>query len=172
MESRLSVPGDGYRYPTEKHLALIMNLDSIRDFVSGPDDDAEDAIDDTDMFYMLDSADFDALVVAINGFLPKPVLSVVDTAAPGEWAVPRFDCDGRSSTFKTMICKEDLLYGLLAINEVLGPEFAVFIATDTLGDDEVAVTVLPTQFARDLRLEASEQFDCRLTEISAAQDAF
>ncbi|TWU46387.1 hypothetical protein [Rubripirellula reticaptiva] len=149
-----------------------MNLDSFRDFVCGSEDDAEDAIDDTSMFYWLDSADFDALVTAMNEFLPSPILSVVDTASPGEWAIPRFDCDGRRSTFKTMICKEDLLHGLLAINEVLGPEFTVYIAADTLGDDAVAVTVLPTKFAHDLQRDVPEQFDSRLTDVIAGQEAF
>jgi hypothetical protein len=124
------------------------------------------------MFYWLDSADFDALVAAMNEFLPNPILSVVDTAPPGEWAIPRFDCDGRSSTFDTMICKEDLLNGLLAINEVMGPGFTVYIAADTLGDDAVAVTVLPTEFAHDLRRDGTEQFDSRLTDVIAAHEAF
>jgi hypothetical protein len=149
-----------------------MNLDLIRDFVSGPEGDAEDAIDDSEMFYMFGSADFDELVAALNDFLPAPVLSVVDTAPPGEWAIPRFDCDGRSSTFKTMICKEDLLNGLLAIDDVVGPDFKVFIATDTLGDDEVAVTILPSVFARDLRLKDATPFDARLTELAATRDHF
>ena len=149
-----------------------MNLDSFRDFVCGSEDDAEDAIDDTSMFYWLDSADFDALVTAMNEFLPNPILSVVDTAPPGEWAIPRFDCEGRSSTFNTMISKQDLLNGLLAINEVLGPDVTIYIAADTLGDDAVAVTVLPTEFAHKLQRDVPEQFDSRLTEVTAAQDSF
>ena len=65
-----------------------------------------------------------------------------------------------------MICEEDLLNGLLVIDDVLGANFKVFLATETIGDDEVAVTILPTRFSNELRLEDKTQFDVRLSELN------
>ena len=151
---------------------MAVGLEKFRDFVSGSDDEVEDAIDDPDMFYTFSAADFDALVAALNELLPSSTLSVVNVAPPGEWARPEFHCEGRTKSFSTMICRADLLNCLIAIDDVLGLGFKVLLATDLLGEDEVAVTVLPTDFATELRVADKVRFDARLTELLAAFDHF
>ncbi|KAA5539559.1 hypothetical protein FYK55_23580 [Roseiconus nitratireducens] len=149
-----------------------MNLELFREFVAADDDEAEDAIDDAEMFYLFGEAKFDELVRALNEFLSGSPLTVTDTAPPNEWATPRFECAGRSSTFKTMICQEDVFNALLAVDAVIGDEVKVYVATDTLGDREVAVTILPTVFADDLRSHDPAAFDARLTSLSTDRDPF
>lgn len=149
-----------------------MNLELFRNFVTADDDDAEDAVDDADMFYLFGEAKFGELVTPLTGFFSGSALTVTDTAPPGDWAIPRFECHDRSSTFKTMICQADLFNAMFAIDEVIGPDSKVYIATETIGNDEVAVTILPTQFANELRTQGSDAFDARLTALSSDIDPF